>query len=101
METYVILATLTDKGRQDIAGIAARRQKNIDELRRNGINIIADYALLGEYDFLYIVEAPDNATIMRQVVKDAGSGTLVFRTLTALPMDQFVALATSARQNEG
>jgi uncharacterized protein with GYD domain len=92
MAQFLLLATLTDKGRQDVEGIANRRQSNIEELRERGINIVADYALMGEYDFAYIVEAPDQMTMLEQVVKDSSGGTFVFRTLPAVPMDEFVQI---------
>jgi uncharacterized protein with GYD domain len=101
METYVILAKLTEKGQQDIQGIAERRQKNIEDLKQNGITIVADYALMGEYDFLYIVEAPDNRTIIQQIVKDSTSGTLVFHTMAALPLDQFASIASNVKEIQG
>ncbi len=92
MATYAVLATLTERGAQDLKGIAERRAKNMGELAQRGIRVIADFALMGEYDFLYIVEAPDNVTIMRETIKDVSSGTLRFQTLPAIPMDQFVEL---------
>ncbi len=96
MATYAILATLTEKGREDIRGIVDRRQSNLEQLQQAGISIVADYALMGEYDFLYIVEGPDNRTIMSQLVKFASAGTLAFRTMPAIPMDEFASLAQQA-----
>jgi uncharacterized protein with GYD domain len=93
METYVMLAKLTEKGREDIKGIMERRQKNIEELQKNGIRVVADYAIMGPYDFLYIVEAPDNQTILRQIAKDTGSGRLEFQTMLAVPLDKFEQMA--------
>jgi uncharacterized protein with GYD domain len=92
METYVILAKLTEKGREDIKGIAERRQKNIQQLQQQGIRIVADYALMGPYDFLYVIEAPDNRTLLEQIVKDSSNGSLAFETMAAMPMDQFEGL---------
>ena len=93
MATYAILATLTRSGAEDIKGIAERRSKNIEDLKQAGIRIVADYALMGQYDFLYIVEAPDNVSVLKQIIKDASVGTLQFQTLPAVPMEEFVALA--------
>lgn len=45
-------------------GFAERRPKNVEQLRAAGIRIVADYALMGGYDFVYIVEAPDATTLM-------------------------------------
>lgn len=101
METYVMLVTLTEKGRMDIDGIAKRRDKNIEELQKNGIRIVADYALMGEYDFLYVVEAPNNQTMMEQIIHDSSSGTLVFRTMLAIPMEQFASMAANTKSHQG
>jgi uncharacterized protein with GYD domain len=92
MATYAVLATLTERGAQDLKGIAERRAKNMEELTQRDIRVIADFALMGEYDFLYIVEAPDNVTIMQETIKDLSAGTLRFQTLPAIPMEQFVEL---------
>ena len=92
MATYAILATLTQRGAEDIKGIAERRSKNLEQLAQAGIRVIADYALMGEYDFLYIVEAPDNLTILQEVIKNSSVGTLSFRTMPAVPMEEFIDL---------
>ena len=92
MATYVILATLTRQGAEDIKGIAERRAKNIEQLAQAGIKVVADYALMGEYDFLYIVEAPDNLTLLKEVIKDSAAGTLKFHTLPAVPLEEFMQL---------
>ena len=92
MATYVLLATLTPRGAEDIKGIAERRHQNLEELAAAGITVVADYALLGEYDFLYIVEAPYNVTVMKQVIEDSSVGTMRFRTLPAFSMQEFVEM---------
>lgn len=101
MATYVMLATLTDKGRADLEGVAQRRQKNIEELKQNGITVVADYALMGDYDFLYIVEAPDFETMMQQIAHDTTGGNVVFRTYAAMPLEQWAALTANIKQYEG
>lgn len=101
MATFVMLATLTDKGRQDVEGFARRRDKNIEELKNNGITVVADYALMGEYDFMYVVEAPDFDTMMKQIVHDSSGGTVVFRTFAAMPMEQFASIAGNIKQFQG
>lgn len=95
--TYLMLATLTDKGRQDVKGVADRRGENIEELKRAGIRIVADYALMGNYDFAYIVEAPDNVTLLEQIVQDSSGGTILFHTFPAVPMDEFVGIINRAK----
>lgn len=93
MALYVILATLTEAGARDIDGIMQRRAEGIQELERHGVKRVADYALMGgDYDFLYIVEADSNETILQQVVRDTRSGKLRFHTMPALSLDAFANL---------
>jgi len=91
MATYVMLAKLTQKGREDIKAIAEHRQRNLEKLEQRGITSVMDFALMGQYDFLYVVEAPDDRTIFEQAIKDSTSGVLEFITMPAMPMDQFEA----------
>jgi uncharacterized protein with GYD domain len=91
MATYVMLAKLTQKGREDIKAIAEHRQQNLEKLAQRGITSVMDFALMGQYDFLYVVEAPDDRTIFEQAIKDSTSGVLEFITMPAMPLDQFEA----------
>ena len=91
MATYVMLAKLTEKGREDIKAIAEHRQQNLEKLEQRGITSVMDFALMGQYDFLYVVEAPDDRTIFEQAIKDSTSGVLEFITMPAMPLDQFEA----------
>lgn len=92
-----MLVTLTDKGREDVKGIADRQRQNIEQLAQAGIKIVADYALMGDYDFLYVIEGPDNRTVLEQVVKDSSGGTMIFRTMPALPMDDFAQIIETVK----
>lgn len=91
MATYVMLAKLTEKGRENIKAIAEHRQQNLEKLEQRGIHPVMDFALMGQYDFLYVVEAPDDQTIFQQAIKDSTSGVLEFITMPAMPLDQFEA----------
>jgi uncharacterized protein with GYD domain len=56
-----------------------------------GVKVIDQYALLGDYDFLNIVEAPDHDTMARMAISLAARGTLKTRTMPAIPIDEFIA----------
>src|SRR2546425_22175 len=93
MGIYAVLATLTEAGARDIESIARRRADHIRELEHDGIKVLADYALMGgDYDFLYLVEAADDGTIMRRVVHDTKAGHLKFRTMPAMPLEKFAEI---------
>ena len=65
------------------------REVNV-EVESMGVTVIEQYALLGPYDFLNILDAPDEATVAKVVTNLAARGTLKSVTLTAVPIDQYI-----------
>jgi uncharacterized protein with GYD domain len=55
-----------------------------------GAKVLAQYATLGMYDFINIVEAPDNETIARVSTELGARGTVKITTLSAIPVFEFV-----------
>ena len=51
---------------------------------------MAQYAVLGPYDFVTIIEAPDNATISRVSVELGARGGVAGMTMAAIPLDEFI-----------
>jgi uncharacterized protein with GYD domain len=66
------------------------REVNV-EVEAMGVSVIDQYALLGPYDFLNILDAPDEATVAKVVTNLAARGTLKSVTLTAVPIDEYIA----------
>ena len=66
------------------------REVNV-EVEAMGVEVIEQYALLGPYDFLNILDAPDEATVAKVVTNLAARGTLKSVTLTAIPVDDLIA----------
>jgi uncharacterized protein with GYD domain len=62
------------------------------EVEQMGAKVVQQWAVLGPYDFVNIVEAPDEKTIARVSVELAARGTAHFQTLTAIPVDEFLSL---------
>ena len=91
MPTYVMLSTLTPEGVQTIKNNPQRIREVNKEIEQLGASVKAQYATLGEYDFVNIVEAPDAATIARVSVSLGARGSTKIRTLTALTIDEFLA----------
>jgi len=56
-----------------------------------GVKVIAQYAVLGQYDFVNILEAPDEKAMAKVAMSLAARGTLKSTTLTAIPIDDFIA----------
>ena len=90
MAIYVMLTTLTDEGRKTIKDNPKRIKQVNKEVEALGVKIIAQYALLGPYDFVNILEAPDNRTVSRVAVELGSRGTLQTMTMAAMPIDEFV-----------
>ena len=61
------------------------------EVEAIGGRVVRQWFLLGAYDFLSVVEAPDERTISRLAVELASRGSATFQTLAAIPVDEFIA----------
>src|SRR5512147_1068181 len=90
MATYVILSTLTDEGRKTIKEKPKRILEVKKELEKMGIKVKEQYAVLGPYDFINIVEAKDNEAIMRMSVEIGARGSVQLVTLPAIPVASLV-----------
>ncbi len=90
MATYVILSKLTDEGRKTIKQKPGRIMEVNKELEGMGVKVKEQLALLGPYDFLNIVEAPDNETVMRMSVELGSRGSVHLLTLAAMPVEEFI-----------
>lgn len=91
MAVYVVLSRLTDEGRKTIKTKPERVKEVNEEISKMGAKVLHQFALLGEYDFLNILEAEDNATISKIMVDLGSRGTLETNTLSAIPIDDFLA----------
>ena len=91
MPTYILLSTLTDEGARTIKDKPTRIQEVNKEIEAMGAKVTGQYAVLGMYDFVNVVEAPDNATIAKVSVELGSRGTVRIMTLPAMPIDEFSA----------
>ena len=89
MGKYIMLSTLTDEGRKTVKMRPERIKEVNTELEKMGVKVLAQYAVLGPYDFINILEAPDNETIARVVIELGARGTVQIVTLSAIPIDRF------------
>ena len=86
MAYYVILSTLTDDGRKTIKEHPERILEVNKELEKMGIKVREQYAVLGPYDFVNIVEAPNNEAVMKMSVELGSRGSVHLLTLPAIPV---------------
>jgi uncharacterized protein with GYD domain len=91
MATYIMLSRLTDQGAETIKENPGRIQAVTKELEQFGVKVVAQYAVLGPFDFVSVIEAPDNMTVVRVSAELASRGTVRIQTLPAVPINEFVA----------
>lgn len=90
MPTYILLSNLTDDGARTLKEKPNRLQEVNKEIEKLGAKVTAQYATLGPYDFVSIVEAPDNEAIARVSVELSARGSVRLLTLPAIPVANFV-----------
>jgi uncharacterized protein with GYD domain len=90
MATFILLSTLTDDGAETVKSNPGRIKEVNREIEKLGAKVTAQYATLGPYDFVNIVEAPDTASIIRVSAELASRGSVKLMTLSAIPIDDFV-----------
>jgi uncharacterized protein with GYD domain len=90
MARYIILSKLTDEGRRTIKQKPGRILEVNKELEKMGVKMKEQFAVLGPYDFVNIVEAPDNLTIMKASVEIGSRGSVQLLTLPAIPIGELV-----------
>ncbi len=90
MAVYIMFTTLTDEGRKTIKSNPQRIKEVNKEVEAMGVKILAQYALLGPYDFINILEAPDNKAIAKVAVELGARGTLQTMTFAAMPVDELI-----------
>ena len=97
MPTFIMLSTLTDEGAKTIKAKPERLKEVNAEIEKLGATVRAQYAVLGPYDFVNIVEARDAATITRVSAELASRGSVKLLTLPAIPIDEFLSSLKSDR----
>ena len=91
MPTYVMLTKLTPEGVQTLKNNPSRILEVNKELAQLGAEVKAQWAVLGQYDFVNVVEAPDEKTMARVSLELGSRGTARYESLSAIPVDDFIA----------
>jgi uncharacterized protein with GYD domain len=89
--TYVMLTQLTPEGVQTVKNNPSRIKEVNKEVESLGAEVKAQWATLGQYDFVNIVEAPDEATMTRVSMELGSRGTARYESLAAIPIEDFIA----------
>jgi uncharacterized protein with GYD domain len=98
MPLYVLLTRVTPEGIKTIRDNPRRIKEVNREIESRGAKVLAQYATLGRYDFVNIIEARDNDTIARVSIDLGSRGTVQIETLAAIPIDDFVRNLTTKKR---
>jgi uncharacterized protein with GYD domain len=90
MAIYIALSTLTDEGRKTLKKRPERIKEVNKEIEAMGIKVLQQFAVLGPYDFVTILDAPNNEAVLRMSVELGSRGTVQLMTLPALSVDEFI-----------
>jgi uncharacterized protein with GYD domain len=90
MPTFIMLSTLTVQGVQTLKSNPERLRQVNQDVAELGCKVLHQWATLGEFDFVNVVEAPDEATIARVSVALGARGSTKIHTLPALDIDEFL-----------
>jgi uncharacterized protein with GYD domain len=86
-----MLTTLTPEGVQTVKNNPQRIREVNKEIEQLGATVKAQWATLGQFDFVNVVEAPDEKTLARVSLELASRGTGHYESLAAIPIDEFIA----------
>jgi uncharacterized protein with GYD domain len=85
MPVYIMLTNLTPEGVQTLKNNPTRVQEVNKEVEQLGVKVKDQWATLGQYDFITVVEAPDDQTMAKVSVELGSRGTMSSQTLAAMP----------------
>lgn len=92
MATYIMLSNLTDDGRKTLKERPDRLQEVNKDVEKMGARVVAQYATLGGWDFVNVIEAPSNEVMARIAVELGSRGTINITTLPAIEVKAFVEM---------
>ena len=91
MPHYIMLSRLTPEGLKTLGDNPDRLQEVNQEVEGLGATVVNQYALLGQYDFITVLEAPDVGTVARLSANLGRRGTAHYETLAAVPVEEFIS----------
>ena len=91
MATFIMLSRLSPEGMKTLRDNPERLREVNREVEEFGARVVQQYALLGPYDFITVLEAPDAETVSRVSVELASRATASYETLTAIEVEEFIS----------
>ncbi len=90
MAKYILLSTLTSQGLTTLKNKPERIKEVNKEIEKYGVKVIEQYATLGPYDFVSLVEAPDNDSVFKMSVELGSRGTVKILSMPSMTIDAFI-----------
>ncbi len=90
MATYILLGSLTDEGANRLRAHPEWISEVNQDLETMGVKVVNQYAVLGPYDIVNIIEAPDNRSVVRASSQLSLRGSVKITSLPALPIEEFL-----------
>ena len=90
MPVFILLSTLSQQGVQTLKSNPERLRQVNQDVEELGAKVLHQWATLGEFDFVSVVEAPDIETVARVSVTLGARGSTRIQTLPALAIDEFL-----------
>ncbi len=90
MARYILLSSLTPDGQKTLKNKPERIKEVNKEIEKFGVKLLEQYAVLGPYDFVNIVEAPDNDTVFRMSVELGSRGTIKILSMPSITVDKLI-----------
>ena len=90
MATYIILSNLSDQGLQTLQANPDRLREVNKDVEELGARVLHQWFLLGPYDFLNVIEAPDATTVARVAIALGARGSTRMQSFEAIEADQLL-----------
>jgi len=91
MPHYILLSNLTDEGWKTVREKPDRIKEVNKEIQALGVKVVGQWACLGPFDFVNILDAPNNETMARVSLELGSRGTVRMQSFAAIPIDEFIA----------
>ncbi|MBN1203144.1 MAG: GYD domain-containing protein [Anaerolineae bacterium] len=98
MPIYILLSMLTTQGVENIVEDPACLRKISQEIENLGVTVLEHYATLGQYDFVHVIDAPDNETVARVSMELIARGSIKPLSLPTISINDFISRLSMDRQ---
>ena len=90
MAKYILLSTLTPEGQKTLKNKPERIKEVNKEIEAFGVKVLEQYAVLGPYDFVNIVEAENNDMVFKMSVELGSRGTIKILSMPSMTIDDLI-----------